>query len=139
MLTTVVLPFVAGTEQMLLMAVIETFSQMQETQGAIDECGARFLLSFKIFSFLKRSLPPNDRPTSLTPFDFAWALHSEAEATLIQNCLPSDATWNSAKEIGLGLWLRNPTSLKSVVERMAKAQFSAKKDPQDCAPLLYCP
>lgn len=32
--------------------------------------------------------------------------------------------------------MRNPTNLKSIVEKIAKAQFAEKKDPMDCS-LFY--
>lgn len=51
---------------------------MQETRGGLDDCGVKYLLSHKIFSFLKRSLPPSDRPQTMSSFDIAWAMHSEA-------------------------------------------------------------
>jgi hypothetical protein len=130
------LPHVGPVEQMYLLSVVDTFNSVQESQGALDECAVRFLLAFKIFSFLKKSLPPDERPTSMTSIDFAWAFHSEATETLLQTCLPGDATWPAAQSIGLGLWLRNPIVLRSLVERMAKAQFAANKDPNDCA-LFY--
>jgi len=72
----------------------------------------------------------------MTSFDISWALYSEAESTIIQTCLPDGLTWPVAKSMGVGLWVRNPTNLKTLVEKMAKSQFSEKKDPQDCA-LFY--
>ncbi len=132
LLTTMSLPRVQGTEQMYLLAVIDTFVQMQETQGAMDACGLKFLLSFKIFTFLRRTLPPAERPTSLTSTDFIWALHSEAEDSLIQTCLPAESNWSVARSLGIGVWLRKPSTLKALIERIAKAQFTATKDPHDC-------
>jgi WD40 repeat protein len=131
-LTRVTLPRVTGKEQMYLLAVIDTFSQMQETQGAIDQCGMKFLLAYKMYSFLRRSLPPTERPSALTSTDFIWALHSEAEDALLQICFPSDGNWSTARSLGIGYWLRKPTTLKALVEKIAKAQFTATKDPHDC-------
>ena len=83
---------------MNLLAVIDTFAYMQETQGAIDECGFRYLLSYKIYTFMVRFLPPSIRPSSLTTVDFAWALHSEAEAQLTDIIMEgSNNHWRSAK------------------------------------------
>lgn len=132
LLTSFVLPNVSAQEQSLLLAIIDTFTKVQATDGGIDDCGMRYLLSYKLFSFLQRVLPPSDRPTSLTSSDFAWALHSESQQDLIHMCLPVNATWATAKPLGLGLWLRNPIFLKEVIEKLAKAQFTENKDPHDC-------
>lgn len=134
---------------MHLLAVIDTFEQMQLNQGAIDECGIRFLLSFKIFLFLRKSIPisSSDRPNSLSSIDFAWALHSEAEDTLIRICfgniifggqdsVHNSLNWSFAQSIGVGYWIKNPNTLRSLIEVIAKAQYQEKKDPQDCA-LFY--
>lgn len=41
---------------MYLLAIIDTYKQMRETRGAIDERGVRFLLAVKIYAFMRRSL-----------------------------------------------------------------------------------
>lgn len=51
---------------------------------------------------MRRSMS-QDRLTSLSSTDFAWALQSEAEDTLLQRCLPSDVTWTGAKAVGVGV------------------------------------
>jgi hypothetical protein len=47
---------VTGPEQMYLLAIIDTYKQMMETHGALDERGVRFLLAVKIYAFMRRSL-----------------------------------------------------------------------------------
>lgn len=136
LLTSTILPGVSGTEQMYLLALIDTYKQMQETQGALDERGVRFLLATKMFSFMRRSLQGKYQPVSLLPSDYIWALHSESQETIVQACLPADADWPTAKSLGVGLWLTNPTTLRALVEKIAKVNFMAKKDPADSA-LFY--
>ncbi|KAL6042826.1 hypothetical protein QOT17_024211, partial [Balamuthia mandrillaris] len=136
LLTTASIPEVSGPLQMQLLAIIDTFKQMKDGQGALDHCGVRFTLAVKIFNFMKRSLPLPLRPTSLASKEWAWALHSEAQETLVESVVPKQPSWDMIKGLGLGYWLKNPTTVLSVTENMARAQFSEKKDPCDCA-LFY--
>ena len=55
---------------------------------------------------------------------------------LLQTCVPQGTTWPIARALGVGLWVRNPLTLKAVVEKMAQSQFSLNKDPHDCT-LFY--
>lgn len=88
------LPHVSKTDQMLLLAVIETYTELKEKHRTVDDCGIRFLLSFKMFSFLRKSLGPNERPETLSSIDFAWGLHSDAQDYLLSSVMtPSDTTW----------------------------------------------
>eukprot|EP01113_Clastostelium_recurvatum_P004100 TRINITY_DN1180_c1_g1_i5.p1 TRINITY_DN1180_c1_g1~~TRINITY_DN1180_c1_g1_i5.p1 ORF type:complete len:2044 (-),score=317.30 TRINITY_DN1180_c1_g1_i5:1-6111(-) len=140
MLSNISLPGVDSKEQMFLLAILDTVKRIKETQGALDLCGARFLLAAKIFSFLNRNLnaksAAQQSSVHLPSSELVWALHSESQETLIQNVLPQDATWGAARTLGVGLWLTNPTTLRVLVERIAKVQFLEKKDPADCA-LFY--
>lgn len=165
LLTQIALPFVSSAQQMHLLAILNTLHQIQSKAmaGAMDPCGVRFLVAFKIFIFLRKSLPLLERPSALSSVDFAWALHSEAEETLLRLCLPAAAggssgttgggdlnsgsstvagggdiplSWTGLKSLGIALWLKNPTSLRNLIENVAKAQFMASKDPYDCT-LFY--
>lgn len=136
LLTSCQLPSVSGTEQLHLLALIDTFGKLRDIRKAIDPSGVRFLLAYNTYAFLRRSLSATDRPASLSSGDFAWALQSEAEDTLLERTLPPNPTWESAKALGVGYWVKNPLTLKTLVEKMAKFQFTAKKDPNDCA-LFY--
>jgi hypothetical protein len=136
LLTSCILPSVSSTEQMYLLALIDTYKHMQDTQGALDERGVRFLLATKMFSFMRRSLQGKYQPVSVQPSDYIWALHSDSQETLVQSCLASDADWAAAKSLGVGLWITNPTILRALVERIAKVHFMMKKDPADSA-LFY--
>lgn len=110
------------------------------SSDSLDDCGLRFLLAMKHFSYLLRCLPLRERNQiqrqGVATSNIVWAFHSESEEELL-NMIPSyakgQAKWSTLKELGVGWWLRSPTLLKTCVERLAKAAYQAKQDPMDAA------
>ena len=107
---------------------------------SLDDCGLRFLLAMKHFTYLQRCLPMSQRKQlqkqGMSSSNIIWAFHSESEEELL-NMIPSVAkgtpTWNELRELGVGWWVRNNTTLKKLFEKVAKASFQAKQDPLDAA------
>ncbi|EGC36145.1 hypothetical protein DICPUDRAFT_151429 [Dictyostelium purpureum] len=132
-LSSIKLAYLTSNEQIQLLAVTDTYGEIGEMRGGLDENGSRFLLSAKVFQFLRRSLPPQDRPISLSTTDILWALHSEAQETILQACFPTDPDWNALKQIGAGLWIKSPSTLRNVVEKLAKTTYINSKDPRECS------
>lgn len=110
------------------------------SSDSLDDCGLRFLLAMKHFSYLLRCLPLRERTQfqrhGVNTSNIVWAFHSESEEELL-NMIPSyakgQAKWSTLKELGVGWWLRSPTLLKTCVERLAKAAYQHKQDPMDAA------
>lgn len=107
---------------------------------SLDDCGLRFLLAMKHFSYLLRCLPLAQRTQfqkqGVGTLNIVWAFHSESEEellNLIPNYAKGQVKWNTLRELGVGWWLRNPTLLKNCVEKLAKAAFQARQDPLDAA------
>ena len=68
-----------------------------------------------------------------------WAFHSDAEHELVAAlpCLQEDnLTWTKLSDVGIGWWLRSHDTMREVMEKLAKALFSARQEPLDAA-LLY--
>ncbi|EGG18410.1 WD-40 repeat-containing protein [Cavenderia fasciculata] len=122
-----------SAEQIQLLALTDTYGQIGEMRGGLDENGQRFLLNVKIYQFLKRSMNPTERPISLSAVDILWALHSECQETLLQNCFPTDPLWEDYRQLGAGLWIKNPITLKNTFEKLAKTTYTANKDPSESA------
>lgn len=107
---------------------------------SLDDCGLRFLLAMKHYSYLLRCLPLAQRTQfqkqGVGTSNIVWAFHSESEEELL-NLIPSyvkgQAKWSTLKELGVGWWLRSTTLLKQCVEKLAKAAYQAKQDPLDAA------
>ncbi|CRK90097.1 CLUMA_CG003815, isoform A [Clunio marinus] len=107
---------------------------------SLDDCGLRFLLAMKHFSYLLRCLPLAQRTQfqkqGVGTSNIVWAFHSESEEellNLIPNYSKGQVKWSQLKELGVGWWLRNQTLLRTCVEKLAKAAFQAKQDPLDAA------
>lgn len=107
---------------------------------SLDDCGLRFLLAMKHYSYLLRCLPLTQRNTfqkqGVATSNIVWAFHSESEDELL-NLIPSyskgQIKWATLKELGVGWWLRNNMLLKQCIEKLAKAAYQVKQDPLDAA------
>jgi len=133
-MTTVQLPHLDGLEQMQVAAILDTFAKLQNfSDGSVDVCGLRFLVAQRLHSYLRKALPPSLKPERISSADLAWALHSEAQSTILNECLSPDSCWEDAREIGVGYWVINRTLLTNLVEQLGKAHFSKQKNPSDCA------
>ncbi|XP_036319807.1 dmX-like protein 2 [Rhagoletis pomonella] len=107
---------------------------------SLDDCGLRFLLAMKHFTYLLRCLPLNQRAQfqkqGIGTSNIVWAFHSESEEELL-NLIPSyskgDLRWATLKDLGVGYWLKNINSLRCCVEKLAKSAYQLKQDPLDAA------
>lgn len=107
---------------------------------SLDDCGLRFLLAMKHYTYLLRCLPIVQRTqfqkTGVVSSNVVWAFHSESEEEIL-NLIPSYAKgqlrWATLKELGVGWWLRNNTLLRACIEKLAKSSYQAKQDPMDAA------
>ncbi|TKR87267.1 hypothetical protein L596_011689 [Steinernema carpocapsae] len=119
------------------------YAQSGASTDSVDECGLRFLMAMKQHEYLLLCLPPNQRKRlgdkGLHSAHIIWAMHSEAENELL-NAIPclqkGSPTWPELRSLGFVWWLKNTTSLKTCVEKMAKAAFQQDSNPMD-ASLYY--
>ncbi|XP_071507110.1 dmX-like protein 2 [Diadema antillarum] len=109
----------------------------------LDECGLRFLLAMRFHVCLTKSLPLHQqvqwKHQGLATCHFAWAFHSEAEEellSLIPGMQKGTPTWAELRSVGVGWWVRNNTTLKRCIEKVAKSQFQANRNPLDSS-LFY--
>ncbi|KAM9329747.1 LOW QUALITY PROTEIN: dmX-like protein 1 [Gastrophryne carolinensis] len=144
------LPGLTRIEQMSLMALADTIATTSTDIGesrdrskggeTLDECGLKFLLAVRLHTFLATSLPPAYRTQlthqGLSTSHFAWAFHSVAEEELLAT-LPAmqkgDPTWAELRAMGAGWWLRNTNTLRTCIEKVAKAAFQRNNNPLDAA------
>ncbi|CAH1131144.1 unnamed protein product [Ceutorhynchus assimilis] len=106
----------------------------------LDDCGLRFLLAMKHYSYLLRCLPLAQRSqfqkNGVGSNNLAWAFHSESQEELL-NLIPSYAkgapTWTQLRELGAGWWIRNLALLRQSVQVLAKAAYQSNQDPMDAA------
>lgn len=156
LLTHTHLPGLSSLDQMHLLALADTVanfnSDFSETfssdhgknvckiSESLDDCGLRFLLAMKHFTYLLRCLPLNQRALfqkqGIGTSNIVWAFHSESEEELL-NLIPSyskgDLRWSTLKDLGVGYWLKNVNTLRCCVEKLAKSAYQMKQDPLDAA------
>ncbi|CAG9539942.1 unnamed protein product [Cercopithifilaria johnstoni] len=109
----------------------------------VDECGLRYLMAMKQHEYLLLCLPLQQkhslRSRGLSPSQIIWALHSETETELL-NAIPClqkpTLSWEELRALGVAWWLKNTSSLRAIIEKLAKAAFQKNQDPLD-ASLYY--
>ncbi|CAD5221721.1 unnamed protein product [Bursaphelenchus xylophilus] len=109
----------------------------------VDECGLRFLMAMKQHDYLLLCLPRAQRQKlrqqGMPISQVIWAFHSDAENELLSTipCYQkSQETWDGLRSYGVAWWLKNNTTLRLIMEKVAKAAFQAQQDPMDAA-LFY--
>uniref|UniRef100_A0A7E4VLC2 WD_REPEATS_REGION domain-containing protein n=1 Tax=Panagrellus redivivus TaxID=6233 RepID=A0A7E4VLC2_PANRE len=110
---------------------------------SVDECGLRFLMAMKQHEYLLRCLPIHQRQQlktkGLSTAHIIWAFHSDTETELLNAipcCQRGQETWEELRSVGAAWWLKNTSTLKLCVEKMAKSAFQQKQEPLD-ASLYY--
>lgn len=161
LLTHTHLPGLSSLDQMHLLALADTVSTCntdfsekflcetgktnKDTSGnslteSLDDCGLRFLMAMKHYTYLLRCLPLNQRAQyqkhGIGTSNIVWAFHSESEDELL-NLIPSykkgNLKWSTLKDLGVGYWVRNINILRQCVEKLAKCAYQLKQDPLDAA------
>ncbi|CAD5215760.1 unnamed protein product [Bursaphelenchus okinawaensis] len=109
----------------------------------VDECGLRFLMAMKQHDYLLLCLPRGQRQKlrvqGMPISQVIWAFHSDAENELLSTipCYQKgQETWDGLRSYGVAWWLKNNTTLRLIMEKVAKAAFQAQQEPMDAA-LFY--
>ena len=92
---------------------------------AMDDCGLRYLLALENYVTLSQSLPKGVTPGKVSPADFIWAFHSDAEMELLSAvpCVQTDdLLWAELRNAGVGWWLRSSDTLRRVMEKVRTVQ-----------------
>lgn len=161
LLTHTHLPGLSSLDQMHLLALADTvatcntdfsdkfavestkvpFSKTSEiSTESLDDCGLRFLLAMKHYTYLLRCLPLNQRcifqKQGVGTSNIVWAFHSDNEDDLL-NLIPSYTKgilkWSTLRELGCGYWLKNINVLKTCIEKLAKSAYQINQNPLDAA------
>ena len=120
-------------EHASLVQLLKAQKAVDTAGAAIDACGARFVL----YALTCRNA---DGSFGAVPAAaVAWATLSDCQPTLLDLCNTergNDVNWASLRALGVGFWLPQGDALNKVLETAAKAHFTKRKEPEDCA-LLY--
>eukprot|EP00898_Chlorokybus_atmophyticus_P002470 jgi/Chlat1/3223/Chrsp22S03421 len=129
------LPGVLATERVELLALIDNLAELDAGRDAnlsFDTGALHLRTALRMSAAIHR----RDGHAMLTSREFAWALHSETQESLLNTIMPEQLTWPAVRALGVPFWVSNLGTLRSWAEKLARAQFVKSKDPHDCA-LLY--
>lgn len=125
-------------EQSVLAAISRACSALKTTLDSLDPCGARFaLLAQSHLELIKTPV----LPLSIV----ANAVHSSSRDALMDIFLSTTANnsrtneteslkmWDRARALGAGWWVSTTSECKKLAERIARADFTANRNPDDAA------
>lgn len=131
---------ISPIEQAELMSIVATISASQVKDQPIDSMGIRYVMKLQLLELENRRTRSS---ANLSYRELNWAQHSSSQAILLQLCLrqnnngseaSSGLTWESARHMGIFMWLRDISSFEAEVEKMARNVFvSEGRDPTKCA------
>jgi WD40 repeat protein len=122
-------------QQLDFLALSSAFVGTARVRRALDDCAIRFATAARFF---EATTLRGSRNAQLPSSAMAWAVLSEARAPLLEYFFPSAANvdWAQCRALGVGLWLRDMTPLRELMERVAATQFAINQKPGDAA-LFY--
>lgn len=92
---------------------------------SLDDCGLRFLLAMRHYTYLLRCLPLGQRAQlqnlGLGSHSLVWAFHSETQEELLQlvPCIQKgNLKWSELRELGVGWWIRSNAVLRRLIEKV---------------------
>ncbi|KAJ2805053.1 regulator of (H+)-ATPase in vacuolar membrane [Coemansia helicoidea] len=134
-LTEVKIQGLGPIDQARLLSIVGSISTSQTKGQPIDDMGVRFLIKLQLLELENKRTRAADE---LSYRELNWALHSRSQAILLQICLQRHAaaglTWESARRMGVCVWLSDVNSLRAEVESMARNIFVAQgRNPAACA------
>ncbi|KAJ2685338.1 regulator of (H+)-ATPase in vacuolar membrane [Coemansia spiralis] len=126
---------ISPIDQARLMSIVETISATQGKDQPIDSMGVRYFNKLQLLELENRRTRSSQE---LSYRELNWALQSNSQAVLLQLCLqthaPDGLIWESARRMGLFMWISDASVLHAEVEKMARNIFvSQGRDPTKCA------
>ncbi|BGP39389.1 regulator of (H+)-ATPase in vacuolar membrane [Rhodotorula kratochvilovae] len=118
-----------------LAILAQTVFETQSRTGSIDDDGLRYLVSMRSFYLYRDASPSSTSSTGLNgPLvprlkyrDMLWAFHSEGQDLLLEESTKAASgklTWEAARTLGLGLWIKSQETLVRTLESVGRTEFS---------------
>ncbi|SPO20473.1 related to RAV1 - Regulator of (H+)-ATPase in vacuolar membrane [Ustilago trichophora] len=136
-------PHLSPSDLHMLISLIKTIGEAVREHRSLDASGLRYMLA------LRQMINGNERSSNadsgadvrLSYRDYLWAFHSDNQETLlaaIETAYRNKLDWPAARSTGIFAWLKNPQTLRTQAEAVARAQFMSgeDRDPVKCS-LLY--
>ncbi|PXF44595.1 DmX-like protein 1 [Gracilariopsis chorda] len=125
------------SEQGVLSVIAKAITLIRPILNSLDVLGARFAMLASCYRELSK--------TATIPLSIvANAVHSSSSDALMDYFLPptkpgqslsreSTRMWETAKALGAGWWVSSGSDCKRLAERIARADFTASRNPDDAA------
>ncbi|KNE66014.1 hypothetical protein AMAG_10291 [Allomyces macrogynus ATCC 38327] len=111
-----------------LVAILDAVGE--PVSASMDDNGKRVLWDLVLVSHLAKL---DVRAPPLTPETMAFAFFSDDQPALVEHINGAfTATWDVAKELGVGWWLMHTDALHTMVEIIARHQWRKAQNPHDC-------
>ncbi|CEQ42660.1 SPOSA6832_04497 [Sporobolomyces salmonicolor] len=128
-----------------LAIVARTVHETQNCRGSIDPNGLRYLVSLRSSYLYEAAVSSTSTSTTLNGSrssrlkyrDILWAFHSDSQDLLLEESTKAAGgklTWQAAKTLGLGMWLKSRNTLTVTIEAIGRTEFM-KPDQDDRDPV----
>ncbi|GAA5892396.1 hypothetical protein JCM5296_003587 [Sporobolomyces johnsonii] len=128
-----------------LAIVARTVYETQNRKSSIDPNGLRYLVSLRSFYLYQAAASSTSTSVTLNGSasprlkyrDILWAFHSDSQDLLLEESTKAAGgklTWQAAKTLGLGMWLKSRDTLSRTMEAIGRTEF-IKPDQDDREPI----
>ncbi|KAJ3261140.1 regulator of (H+)-ATPase in vacuolar membrane [Boothiomyces macroporosus] len=113
-------------------AFVKAFEQIEQHRRSLDENGLRYYIA-AIYQYHRQT------PHNLSPRDYCWGFFSDSQDYILDvmtQCIGGKLKWKDARDFGMGYWIANYNTLKTVFENIARNQFwgeNGVNDPVACS------
>jgi hypothetical protein len=112
-------------------------------EATVDQAGRRLHALHRVRELtFGRQRGTDNADVDVTGEGLLWAAHCETGDAVIDAILhtssSSQIAWRDLRMLGVPIWLRNETTLKTILDKAARASFAKTKDPESCALLFVC-
>ena len=112
-------------------------------EATVDQAGRRLHALHRVRELtFGRQRGTDNADVDVTGEGLLWAAHCETSDAVIDAILhtssSSQIAWRDLRMLGVPIWLRNETTLKTILDKAARASFAKTKDPESCALLFVC-
>ncbi|KAJ3323371.1 regulator of (H+)-ATPase in vacuolar membrane [Boothiomyces sp. JEL0866] len=113
-------------------AFVKAFEQIEQHRRSLDENGLRYYIA-AIYQYHRQT------PHLLSTRDYCWGFFSDSQDYILDvmtQCIGGKLKWKDARDFGMGYWISNYNTLKTVFENIARNQFwgeNGVNDPVACS------
>ncbi|KAJ3274403.1 regulator of (H+)-ATPase in vacuolar membrane [Terramyces sp. JEL0728] len=115
-----------------IIAFVKSFEQIEQHRRSLDDNGLRYYIA-AFYQFHRQT------PHLLSSRDYCWGYFSDSQDYILDvmtQSIGGKLKWKDARDFGMGYWISNYSTLKTVFENIARNQFwgeNGTNDPVACS------